>query len=117
MKLTMDLSGLQPAVAQSVMRHLQHEDRARHALGLIEQLKLKRFYDAHPAFGHGLGGEVRQSAVITADQTQRVRDKYGDLCFADPDFMPWLLKQPEGADFVVKDVATRIQSGWTPKTL
>ena len=113
MQITLNLSGLHPATRQSLCNGLQHEDRARHALGVLEQLRLKKLIDhaAVPGFNTNIG---RTSMCMSPDQVQRAKEIYGERCFADPAFGKFLVKQhPE---FGVKDVGTRIQSGWTPAT-
>lgn len=112
-EFTLDLTGLHPAVAQGVIRGLHFEDRARYAMGLIEQRRLKQLADKMAVAG-GFNNEVgRMSMVTSEDQAFRIRRKYGQLCFLDPDFGKWLLKKPEGEDMKVRDVRTKIQTGWT----
>lgn len=110
MDLTINLANLPLAVRQSVCRGLQYEDRARHALGQLEQLRMKRLLDqvAVAGFNTDIG---RTTMCISEDQADRARRVYGQLCFADPDFGKWLLRQ--NPEFRVKDVGTRVQSGWT----
>jgi hypothetical protein len=112
MELTANLSGLPPAVAQRVIRTLAHEDAAQFALGRVRQARMKRFYDAviRPGFNTELGP---MTANIDENQAIQCRRKYGQLCFADPEFLPWLLKQPDGEGFGVSIVGTRVQSGFT----
>ena len=110
MEMTVNLSGLHPAVQQSVIKGLHHEDKARHDLGVLEQLKLKRMWDKvmAPGVNNNIG---RASSCMSEDQVLQAKRLYGELCFADPEFMPFLLKQhPE---FRVRDCGTRIQSGYT----
>lgn len=110
MNFSVSLKGLPPAVAQSVIKTIRREDAAQYALGVIEQLKLKRMYDqlAVPGFNTDLG---RQTMVISQSQWQLAMAQYGQLCFTDPDFARFLLKKHE--EFRVKDVGTRVQSGFT----
>lgn len=109
--ISINLSNVHPEVRQTIVKGLQHEDRARHALGVIEQLRLKRMMDAAavPGFNREIG---RTSMIISPGQYQAAQRVYGELCFADPDFGKFLLKQNE--EMRVKDVGTRVQSGWTP---
>lgn len=110
MELTINLSGLDPAVAQSVVRGLKHEDKARHDLGVLEQIRMKRMMDQvmSPGVNNDIGRPVM---VVSEAQAQQARRIYGELCFADPDFGKFLLRHhPE---FRVKDCGTRIQSGYT----
>lgn len=111
MQLSINLAKVHPAVRQSIIKGLQHEDRARHALGVVEQLRMKRMMDqvVQPGFNTEIG---RSSMIISEDQYQRAQSLYGELCFADPEFGKWLLKM--NPEFCVKDVGTRVQSGWTP---
>lgn len=112
MELSIDLSGLDVATAQGVIKGLNHEDKARHDLGVIEQLRLKKLADdlAQPGFNNGLGRTVM---VLSPEQAAMARRIYGELCFADPDFSKFLLKNhPE---FRVKDVGTKVQIGYTGK--
>ena len=111
MKLSQDLTGLHPAVAQSVIRHLRHEDAARHALGLVEQVKLKQLHDQMEGHCHTDIG--RQLVTVSADQYQRFRDAYGDLFWADPESARFVWRHHD--DMRVKDTGTRIQSGYTGK--
>lgn len=113
MKLTQDLTGLHPAVAQSVIRHLQHEDRARHVLGQVDQIRLKKLHDQAAVTGMNTNIGPQQ-LVVAPDQYQRFRDAYGELFWADPDSSKFVWKHHE--DMRVKDVGTRIQSGWTPQS-
>lgn len=110
MELTMSLKGLPPAVAQGIIKTIRREDAAQYALGVIEQRKLKKLYDqlAAPGFNTDLG---RQNMVMSPSQRQEAMRMYGQLCFADPDFAKFLLKHHE--EFRVKDVGTRVQSGFT----
>lgn len=110
-KLTHDLSRLHPDVARSVIRHLNHEDEARHALGVIEQIRLKQLHDQMEGNCHTNIG--RQMLVVSADQWQRFRDAYGELFWADPDSARFVWKHHE--DMRVKDTGTKIQSGYTGK--
>lgn len=113
MQFTVDISRINPAVRHGFVRSLHHEDRARHALGVIEQARLKKLYDsaAVAGFNTNLG---RAQMILSDDQWKRAMQQYGQFCFMDPEFTPWLLKKNE--DFRVKDVGTRIQSGWTAAT-
>lgn len=117
MNWTMDLSGLAPASRRAVLAGLQHEDRARHALGVIEQAKLKKFHDAMAIPGVLNNGMGRQVMIRSADQNERFKAKYGQLCWADPDFSKWVLKKTEHADLRVKDVGEKIQVGYTGKAV
>lgn len=111
MDFTVNLSKLPPAAAHAVIKGLQHEDRARYAIGRAEQLRLKRFHDAVPNVA--LGGELRQTLCISEDQWLRLMQRYGQLCLADPDFGKFLYRNHD--DFRVPDRPTRIQSGYTGK--
>lgn len=113
MEFTVDLTHLPVEVRNAIARKVRHEDRARHELGLVEQRKLKQLHDevAVAGFNNNVG---RQCMVISPDQYQRFMQVYGPKCWADPDFAKWVLKQEQHADLRVKDVGTRVQSGWTP---
>ena len=112
MELTINLSGLHPATARGVIKGLQHEDKARHDLGVLEQVRLKKFMDAvaQPGFNTEVGRTVM---VLSPEQREAAYRIYGQMCFADPDFSKYLLKQ--NPEFRVKDVGTKIQSGYTGK--
>lgn len=113
MQLTTDLSGLRPEVRGALIRRLQRDDAARYAVGAADQLRLKNYHDAVVKAGaFNELGPVQM--VISRDQYVRAMEKYGPLCFMDPNFVPWLLKRNE--DMRVKQAGTRIQSGWTPAT-
>lgn len=114
MHLTLDLTRLSPELRQSVVKSIHHEDRARYALGVLDQLRLKRLYDqaAEPGWNTDLG---RTSMIVSAGQYQEAINQYGEKCWADPDFAPWLRKRDPV--FRVRDVPTKVQSGWTPKSL
>jgi len=110
MQLTVNLEHVDPAVRQSIIKGIRHEDKARHDLGVVEQIKLKKFADQVTAAG--MNTELgRNAMVISEGQYQAAQQLYGELCWADPDFGKWLLKRD--SDFAVKDVGTRIQSGYT----
>ena len=112
MELSINLSGLHPAVAQKVIKGLHHEDKAQHDLEVLEQVRLKKLMDrvAGPGFNTNIG---RQTMVMSRGQRLAATRIYGELCFADADFSKFLLKHhPE---FRVADVGTRIQSGYTGK--
>lgn len=110
MDLTLDLSGLSPETRLAFQRGLQHEDRARYAVGVTEQLRMKQLADREARAGSNRElGPLRM--VMSCDQGDRARREFGPLCFADPEFVPWLLKREEV--FRVKETGTRIQSGWT----
>lgn len=112
MDFTVDLSGMPPAVANQVIRKIRHSDRARFELDLLEQRKLKQLHDevVAPGWNTNIG---RQTMCITPGQWAAFMKVYGQKCWADPEFAPWVLKQDQHADFRVKDVGTRIQSGYT----
>lgn len=113
MQLTADLSGLSPTVRDSVIRKLQHEDRARYDIGAADQIRLKRYTEK--VVKTGAFNEVGpMQFVMSRDQWQRAMHQYGQMIFMDPDFVPFLLRKNE--DMRVKQVGTRIQSGWTPAT-
>jgi hypothetical protein len=112
MDFTTDLSRLEPAVRQRIIKKVRHEDRARHELGLVEQQRLAQLHQAVGRVNTEVG---RQAMVISPDQYVRFMQVYGPLCWADPEFGKWVLKQDQHADLKVKDVGTRIQSGWTPR--
>lgn len=116
MDFTVNLSGLDPAVAQRIIKSVRHADRARHALGLLEQRRLKQFHDQMAVPGVLNTGLGRQNMIVSQDQWQRFMQKYGQLCWADPEFAPWVLKQEQHADLRVKDVPMRVRSGWTPQS-
>ena len=109
MQLTTDLSQLAPEVRSGIVRRLQYEDLARHALGLAEQARLKRLHDAA-----GLGSYKPElgpaQIILSADQWQRAMQRYGTCCMMDPDFVPWLLKRND--DMRVKQIGTKAQVGW-----
>jgi hypothetical protein len=111
MQLTADLSQLQPEVRNALIRKLSFEDKARHDLGVVEQVRMKRMYDQA---GRGLFKDHLGPAqlIMSQDQHQRAMQKYGQFIFMDPDFVPWLLKH--NPDMRVKQEGTRIQTGWTP---
>lgn len=110
MELSVNLAGLPPHIAQRVIKTVRSEDAAAYLLGVLEQRKLKQFYEnnAVPGMNTDFG---RQTMVMSEGQRLAAYRQYGQMCFADPDFAPWLLKKNE--DFRVKDVGTKIQSGWT----
>jgi hypothetical protein len=112
MELSINLSGLDPATRQAVVKGLQLEDRAQYVLGVLEQQRLARYAAAVSAAKYQ--GELRAQAVFSRHQAILARKKYGDLCFADPDWMPWALKRPEHADAKVKDAGSRNMVGWSP---
>lgn len=108
--MSVNLSKLPPATRQRVVRGLHFEDKAKHDLGVLEQLRLKRLMDQ--TVGPGFNTEIgRTSMVMSQAQRNAAMRTYGQMCFADPDFGKFLLKHH--ADFRVKDVGTRIQSGYT----
>jgi len=113
MQFTVDLTGLNPAVAQGIIKGLHHEDRARHALGLVRQRRMAQLLAHNPHAMTGRG-ELRQNMILDETQWQAFMQVYGQKCWADPDFGKWVLKQDQHADLRVKDTGTRIQSGWTP---
>jgi hypothetical protein len=113
MNWTMDLSRVAPEVRRSVIFGLQHEDQARHALGLLEQRRLKQFHDQMAVPGQ-LNTELgRQTMTLSRDQWIRFMQKYGQRCWSDPDFAPWVRKQTAHADLRVKDVGLKVQVGYT----
>ena len=109
MQLTVDLSALSPAARSGIIKGLAHADKARHDLGVLDQVRLKRIYDAA-----GIGSYKAElgppQMVLSMDQWHRAMQKYGQLCFMDPDFVPWLLKKNE--DMRVKQVGTKVQVGY-----
>ena len=111
MQLTADLTGLTPAVRQQLIKKLAHEDKARHDLGVIEQRRMAQRYQNLPigSFKAELGPA---QMILSQDQWQRAMQKYGETCWQDPDFTPWLLKRNE--DMRVRQTGTKIQVGWTP---
>jgi hypothetical protein len=115
MDFTVDLSGLPPDVANGVIRKIRHDDRARFDLDLIEQQRTKRLMDqvVAPGWNNNIG---RQTMQISPGQWAAFMRVYGQHCWADPDFAPWVLKQEQHADFRVKDVGTKIQSGYNGKS-
>jgi hypothetical protein len=113
MELTLNLSGLRPDVAQSLIKGLKHEDKAQHDLGVIEQVKLKQFMDTamQPGANTNIG---RACLVMSEGQRLAAMRLHGQRCFQDPDFSAWLAKN--NPEFRVKDVGTKIVSGWTPQS-
>ncbi len=110
MQFTMSLERLDAGTRNSVLRGIQDEDKARHALGVLEQIRLKKLADA--LMIPGANTEIgRTSMILSPDQYQRAMNRYGELCWADPAFGRWMLKQH--SDMRVKDVGTRVQSGYT----
>lgn len=110
MDFTLNLSGLPPRVAQRIIKTVQHEDAAAYAVGRAEQLRLKKWYDN--AATTGMNTDIgRQTMVMSRGQWLMAMRRFGQLCFADPEFAPWLLKKDDV--FRVKDVGTRLQSGYT----
>lgn len=114
MDFSVDLSQLPPEVANRVIRKIQHADRAQFELERIEQIRTKQWLDrvVVPGWNNQMG---RQNMFIMPTQVDAIRRLHGPLCWADPDFAPWVLKQDQHADFRVRDVGTRIQSGYTGK--
>lgn len=110
MQLTCDLSGLARGTREQFLRDVVHEDKARYALGLVQQTKLKKLADAVTAAK--FRSELRPQMVMSEDQWKRTMNDYGQHCFLDPDFVPWLLKRNE--DMRIRDTASKIQVGWTP---
>lgn len=113
MQLTADLSQLHPEVRRRIVKNVQHEDAAQYALGAVEQAKLKKFYDAIAVPGFSKKDIGPLHFVISDDQAARARAVYGELCFMDPDFVKFLKKHHE--DMRVREVGTRIQSGYSRK--
>lgn len=111
MEFTTDLSRLDPEMRQRIIKKVRHADRARFDLGLVEQQRLAQLHQAAGRVNTEVG---RQAMVISPDQYVRFMQVYGQKCWADPDFGKWVMKQEQHADLRVKDVGTRIQSGWTP---
>lgn len=109
---SVSLRGCSPELARAVRAEFEYDDVARYKLGLIEQARLKRLAEqrAEPGMNSDLG---RQQMVLSRNQWLQAMRQFGQLCWADPEFAPWLLKKHE--DFRVKDVGTRIQSGWNGK--
>lgn len=111
-ELTFNLQGLPPHIAKRVIATIRSEDAAAYALGVIEQRRLKQWYDN--AAVAGLNTDIgRQNMVMSHGQRLAAYRQYGQMCFADPDFAPFLLRKHE--DYRVKDVGTRVQSGFTGK--
>lgn len=106
----MNLSKLPPHLARSIIQTIKREDAAQYALGVIEQRKLKKWHDqfAVPGFNTDLG---RQTMCLSRSQWYEALRIYGQNCFQDPEFAKFLLKYHE--DMRVKDVGTKIQSGYT----
>lgn len=111
MQLTVDLTGVSPGARHEFVRGMKFEDRARYALGLIEQRKLKQQADAFAKAKYQ--GEFRAQAVMSQDQWKRAMNDYGQMCMMDPDFMPWFLKKDENADMLIRDMGSKIMIGWT----
>ena len=114
MQLTVDLSGMRPDARNGFVRSVRHEDRARYALGLLEQRRMKQQADEVAKAKYK--GDMRVQMVMSEDQWKRVMNDYGQNCFMDPDFVPWLLKQQENRDMRVKDPGSKIMTGWTPSS-
>ena len=110
MQLTSDLSQLDPNVRHALIRRLQHADKARFDLGLVEQRRLKQLHDRAGigAYKENLGPV---EMVLSIDKYQRAMQRYGQHIFMDPDFAKWLLRKND--DMRVKPTATRIQVGYT----
>ena len=113
MQFTTDLSQLPPEVRPSIIKKVRHEDRAKHDLGVVEQLQLKRLHDEVAVTGRDTN-VGRQSMVISPGQYTAFMRVYGEKCWSDPEFGKWVLKQDQHADLRVKDVGTKVMSGWTP---
>lgn len=109
MQLTVDLSQMHPEVRGKIIRKLAHEDKARHDLGVIEQLKMKKLHDA-AQIGHYKSELGPARMILSQDQWQRAMQKYGQYIFMDPEFSPWLVKKHP--DMAVKDIGTKIQVGY-----
>lgn len=110
MQFTTDISGLPSEVRLALMREYANEDQVRYATGAVEQLRAKRLADA--AAVTGMNQEFgRRQMVLSPDQWNRCMTRYGQKCFMDGDFVPFLLRRHD--DFRVKDVGTRPQSGYT----
>jgi len=110
MELTTDLSQLQPDVRHALIRKLQHEDKARFDLGLVEQSRMKRLHDELPQASYRDDVGPAQM-ILSQDQWQRAMQFYGTQCFQDPDFAKWLLRN--NPDMRVKFVSQKIQVGYT----
>jgi hypothetical protein len=112
MQLTTDLSLLTPEVRNALVRKLQHADKARYDIGLVEQAQMKQFHDRA-----GIGSYKQEigpaQMIMSRDQWQRAMQRYGEKIFMDEQFVPWLLKK--NPDMRVKQVGTKIQSGYTGK--
>lgn len=111
MQLTVDLSGVRPEARHQFVKDVVHEDKAKYALGLIEQRRLAQRAEAIAKAKYQ--GEFRAQAVMSEDQWKRTMNDYGQLCMMDPDFMPWLLKREEGRDMRIADPGSKIMIGWT----
>jgi len=109
MQFTTDLTGLRPEARNQFLRDVVHEDKARYALGALDQLRLKQRADAITAAGYK--GDLRAQMVMSQDQWARAMNQYGERCWLDPDFVPWLLKNNE--DMRVRDCGTKIMVGYT----
>ena len=114
MYLTQDLSRLDPALRESMLKQLAHEDRAQFVLAQIEQAKMAKFCRDHVAPGTTKDGVGPLRSIIHPGLKNYLAAKYGHAtAWRDPDFMKWLTKRFD--EFRVPDAGTKVQAGWGTK--
>lgn len=112
MQLTCNLSNLEPALRERIVKNLQHEDNAAQAVAWANQAKITKFYRDN--LNIGANGEVGP-LLFVMDQTlqQLLCAQYGTLTVgSDPDFAKFIDRKHDKM-FSLKAVGTRIQSGYT----
>lgn len=109
--LTCNLSQLDPAVRERVLKHLQHEDAAAYALARVEQAKISKFYQENVRAGTTKNGIGPLNFVIHPYLRNQLSAEYGPSIWQDVAFVEWLKKHHDC--FRVPEVGTKIQVGYT----
>lgn len=103
---------LAPEVRRKLISQVRDAGAVRHHLGLIRQRQMAQLLRNNPHLCTGRG-ELRQNMILDDTQWQAFMEVYGQRCWSDPDFRPWLQKQDAHRDLFVPDKGTKIQSGYT----
>ena len=117
MHLTADLSGLKPELRQRVVKHMQHEDMAKHAIAEVQQAEAVKTYRNLARTGTTKDGFGPLNMIVMPYFRNQLSFQHGGAqVWSDPDFREWVRKRHKD-ETAIPEVGTRIQSGWRAPTL
>lgn len=110
MKFRVNLEGLPANLREQLVKLWAERDRARWKEAQENQTKIAAIYRECAVPGATKDGFGPMTMARDPYLAARDRFKHGDMCYSDPEFLPWLKRHDERVH--VPEAPTKIQVGW-----